>query len=297
MPTMAESRVAVIADSTCYLPAGWAAEYGVGIVPVQVIVAGQPFDETEDVQARRVAEALADWQPVTTSRPSPMRFLQAYEWAAEAGATEIVVATLSAAMSATYESAVLAGKECDLPVRVVDSRSIAMGLGFAGLDGARAARAGADADTVAEVIERRAQSASVFFYVDTLEYLRRGGRVSAARAAVGHALKVKPLLRVVDGRVAPLEQVRTAGRALARLEDLAVAAADGHVVDVAVQHLASPDRAADLAARLRSRLPQAQVVECPVGGVVGAHVGPGMVAVVVAPVAEHSRSTTDRPTP
>lgn len=282
------SPVAVVTDSTCYLPRGWAADLGIAIVPVQVIVAGQSFDETEDTQAQRVADALKEWQPVTTSRPSPMRFLQAYEAAAEAGAEEIVVATLSASMSATYESALLAAKEFDRPVHVVDSRSIAMGLGFAVVSGARAALAGVDAGRVAALIERRAHASSVYFYVDTLEYLRRGGRVSAARAAVGQALQVKPLLQVEDGHVVRLEQVRTAGKALARLEDLAVAAAGDADVDVAVQHLASPDRAAALAARLRERLPAAEVVEGVVGGVVGAHVGPGMVSVVVAPRVDES---------
>ncbi|MHB1067273.1 MAG: DegV family protein [Candidatus Nanopelagicales bacterium] len=280
---MSAPRVAVIADSTCYLPAGWAARWGIRIVPVQVIVAGRPHDETEDAQAQRVADALAAWQPVTTSRPSPARFVEAYADAIEAGATELVVATLSASMSATYESATLAAREVEVPVRVVDSRSIAMGLGFAVMSGARAARAGADGDQVARAVEERAAAAGVFFYVDTLEYLRRGGRISTARAAVGQALKVKPLLRVVDGHVVPLEQVRTAGRALARLEDLAAEAAGDRAVEIAVQHLGSPDRAATLAASLRARLAGASVVECAVGGVVGAHVGPGMVAVIVAP--------------
>lgn len=280
---MPEDRVVVITDSTCYLPSGWAAERGIGIVPVQVIVGGQPFDETEDTQAQRVAEALSQWEPVSTSRPSPVRFEQAYDAAIESGATAIVVATLSAAISATYESAVMAAKDCAIPVHVVDSRTIAMGLGFAVLSGAQAAAHGASVDVVVDIIERRAEGSWVFFYVDTLEYLRRGGRISSARAAVGHALKVKPLLQVVDGHVSALEQVRTSGRALARLEELAVAAAGEVPVDLAVQHLASPDRAAALATRLRERLPDADVVECPVGGVVGAHVGPGMVAVVVAP--------------
>ncbi len=288
---MAEPHVAVVADSTCYLPAGWAADLSISIVPVQVIVGGQAYDETEDAQAQRVAEALTDWQPVTTSRPSPLRFLEAYRAAKDAGAVGIVVATLSASMSATYESALLAAKECDIPVRVVDSRSIAMGLGFAAASGARVARAGGGIDRVADVIERRATASSVFFYVDTLEYLRRGGRVSAARAAVGHALQVKPLLRVDDGSVARLEQVRTAGRALGRLEDLAVAAAEQSSeagADIAVQHLGAAERAGALAARLRDRLPGATVVEGVVGGVVGAHVGPGMVAVVVAPRVDES---------
>ncbi len=280
---MPSPKVAVVADSTCYLPSGWAAQYGIGIVPVQVIVSGQAFDETEDAQAQRVADALSAWHPVTTSRPSPMRFAQAYQSAIEGGATEIVVVTLSAAMSATHESALLAAKECEVPVRVVDSRTIAMGLGFAAVAGARSAREGATADEVASVIERQALASSTYFYVDTLEYLRRGGRISAARAAVGQALQVKPLLSVVDGHVGALEQVRTSGRALARLEELAALAADDLDVDIAVQHLASAERAAALAERLRARLPRATVVECPVGGVVGAHVGPGMVSVVVSP--------------
>jgi DegV family protein with EDD domain len=137
-------------------------------------------------------------------------------------------------------------------------------------------------------VEERARASSVYFYVDTLEYLRRGGRVSAARAAVGQALQVKPLLTVDDGHVVRLEQVRTAGRALGRLEDLAVEAAGDHEVDVAVQHLASPERAAALAGRLRERIPGATVVEGVVGGVVGAHVGPGMVSVVVAPTVDET---------
>ncbi len=276
--------VAVITDSTSYLPRGWAAELGIAVVPVQVIVAGQPYDETEDAQAERVAEALSEWQPVTTSRPAPARFSEAFAQAQATGATAIVVATLSSAMSATYESAVLAARDCALQVEVVDTRSIAMGEGFAVVSGARAARDGADAATVAQVIRDRAAVTRTYFYVDTLEYLRRGGRVSSARAAVGQALQVKPLLTVVDGRVEKLEQLRTAGKALARLADLAVEQASGHSsVDVAVQHLASPERAGALADELRTRLPQAQIVLAPVGGVVGAHVGPGMVAVIVSP--------------
>ena len=282
---MPDRGVAVVTDSTSYLPAGWAAQWDVDVVPVQVVVAGQPFDETDDDQAAQVAEALRDWKPVTTSRPTPARFLESYEWAAQAGATGVVVATLSSAMSATYESAVLAARESPVPVTVIDTRSIAMGEGFAVIAGARAARAGASMDEVAAVVRQRAGDSRVYFYVDTLEYLRRGGRIGSTRAAVGQALKVKPLLEVSDGRVERLEQVRTAGRALARLTELAVeAAAEWSGVEIAVQHLGAPERAEALADSLRSRLPQATVVVGPVGGVVGAHVGPGMVAVVVAPL-------------
>jgi DegV family protein with EDD domain len=279
------SGVQVITDSTCYLPTERAASAGITVVPVQVIVAGTAYDETEDAQAQRVADALREWQPVTTSRPSPERFAAAIHEAQDAGATAVVIATLSSAMSATYESALLAAKDVDLPVEVVDSRTIAMSLGFAVLAGAEAARRGADVREVADVIRTTADASSVTFYVDTLEYLRRGGRISATKAAVGQALKVKPLLTVRDGSVVMLEKVRTAGKAIARLEEIARAQiGDRTQVNIAVQQLAAQGPADALAERLRGAYPDATIVQCPVGGVVGAHVGPGMVAVVVSPI-------------
>lgn len=281
-------RVAVVADSTCHLPVGWAARYGIAIVPVQVVIGGQSYDETDDARAQQVIEALRDRELVTTSRPTPVSFLRAYREAETAGATGIVVVTLSAEMSATHDSAVLAAKEAGLPVEVVDSRSVAMGLGFAAITAARVAAAGGSLGRVADAARDRAARLSVLFYVDDLEYLRRGGRIGGTRAAVGQLLQVKPLLQVRDGRVESLEQVRTAGKALSRLVDLTVEVAGPDPVDISVQHLASPDRAARMADELRRRLPQAEVIEGVVGGVVGAHVGPGLLAVVVAPRVDES---------
>ncbi len=127
-----------------------------------------------------------------------------------------------------------------------------------------------------------AAGAQLLFYVDTLEYLQRGGRIGATSAAVGTALRVKPLLQLVDGRVAPLEKARTANKALARLADLTVERVAGRQVDVAVQHLAAPDRAEALAADLSTRLGIDDMIVNEVGAVVGAHVGPGMVSVSLA---------------
>lgn len=278
------SRVRVITDSTAYLPNALVRSLDITVVPVQVIVAGTPFDETEDAQAQRVSDALRAWQPVTTSRPSPERFAQALQYEADERAEGVVIATLSAAMSATYESALIAAKEATIPVRVVDSRTIAMALGFAVMSGARCAEEGGSIDDVAEVIGTVAANSHIYFYVDTMEYLRRGGRVSATRAAVGQALQVKPILTVRDGSVVMHEKVRTAGKALGRLQVLALqAAADIGAVRFAVQHLGAAERASHLALALRDAHPDAEIIECPVGGVVGAHVGPGMVAVVVSP--------------
>jgi DegV family protein with EDD domain len=279
--------VAVVTDSTAYLPPGIAAGHAIAVVPVQVVISGVAHDE-DAITPTDVAQALQAWSPVTTSRPSPQAFHDVYEKLAASGATAIVSVHLSAALSSTVESAQLAARDASVPVEVVDSRSVGMGLGFAVVSAAQAAATGADVATVIRAAIQRAASGSQFFYVDTLEYLRRGGRIGTAAALLGSALSVKPLLHVVDGRVELYEKVRTTSRALSRLEEVAVTAAGeagpGATVDIAVQHLASPARAADLAARLGPRLSNlGDLMVSEVGAVVGAHVGPGMLGVVVSP--------------
>jgi len=170
---------------------------------------------------------------------------------------------------------------------VVDSRQVGVATGYAALSAADVLDAGGSVEEAAAAARSRADLATSLFYVDTLEYLRRGGRIGAAAALLGGALAVKPLLRIEEGRVANLERVRTSARALSRLEDLVVEAAGDLDVDVCVSHLANPDRAADLAGRLGSRLAtnlDGRDVWCgELGAVLGAHVGPGMVAACVAP--------------
>ena len=276
-------RVAVVTDSTAYLPNDLASSHAITVVPVQVIVSGQPYDEGTGITPHDVAVALREWGVVTTSRPSPERFAAAYLAAAEAGATAVVSAHLSGEMSGTYDSALLASKEAPIPVTVIDTRSVAMAMGFAVLSGATAAMAGADAEAVADVIRRRASTGSALFYVDTLDYLRRGGRIGAAQALLGQALAVKPILELVDGRVTPLEKVRTTSKALARLEELVIERAAARPCDIAVHHLDAVARAETLAGHLVARMSDSRVLVSEVGAVVGAHVGPGMVAVAVAP--------------
>ncbi|MGN6611250.1 MAG: DegV family protein [Angustibacter sp.] len=283
--------VAVVTDSTAYLTAEQAAEHGVRVVPLQVVVGGTAYDEGVEIGPAEVATALRSWTPVSTSRPNPQAFLDAYTAAADAGADAIVSLHISAEMSGTYESAVLAARESPVPTHVVDSRSMGMGLGFLVLEAARAAEAGEAVTAIAARASRRAAGSQGFFVVATLEHLRRGGRIGSAAAILGSALAIKPVLLLDDGVIAPLEKVRTTSRAIARLEELAVTAAGERRVQVAVQHLDAADRAASLAERLETRLgdrlaPPGRVVLAEVGAVVGAHVGPGMVAVVVVPADE-----------
>ena len=279
---------AIVTDSTAMIPADVAAERGIVVVPLQVVIGAQVLDEGADgATPEVVAEALRAFKPVSTSRPAPTVLLEAYEAAARAGATEVLSIHLSGEMSGTFESAQLAAREASIPVTPVDSRQVGVATGFATLAAHDVLASGGSVVEAATAARSRAAASSSLFYVDTLEYLRRGGRIGAAAALFGGALSVKPLLQIEDGVVGTLEKVRTAARALSRLEELAVQAAGDREVDVCVAHLASPDRAGQLTENLSTRLADqlgGREVWCgELGAVLGAHVGPGMLAVCVAP--------------
>ncbi|MEO3751327.1 DegV family protein [Streptomyces sp. B6B3] len=276
--------IAIVTDSTSYLPPATVARHRITVVPLTVVLDGQPFEDGSEDATRRLTEALQRRLPVTTSRPSPAVFAAAYRRAAEAGAGGVVSLHLSSEISGTHDAAVLAARDAPVPVRVVDSGMVAMALGFCVLAAAQAAAAdGSLDDAVAEAV-KRAESTRAYFYVDTLEHLRRGGRIGTARALLGSALAVKPLLELADGRIELREKVRTASRAIARLEELAANQAGSGPVDVAVHHLAAEERARQLAERLSSRLPGlAELHVSEVGAVLGAHTGPGLLGAVVSP--------------
>ncbi|ARQ70821.1 DegV family protein [Streptomyces marincola] len=276
--------LAIVTDSTAYLPPSAVARHALTVVPLTVVLGGAAYEDGTEDAARRLEQALQQRRPVTTSRPAPEAFAAAYRAAANAGAAEVVSLHLSSEISGTYDAAVVAARRAPVPVSVVDSGMVAMALGFSVLAAAETAAAGGTTDDAVAAAVKRAEATRAYFYVDTLEHLRRGGRIGAAQALFGSALAVKPLLRLSEGRVEPLERVRTASRAIARLEELAVAHAGSGPVDVAVHHLAAGERAAQLAQRLRDRLPglvDLHVSE--VGAVLGAHTGPGLLGAVVAP--------------
>ncbi|MBV9313411.1 MAG: DegV family protein [Pseudonocardia sp.] len=278
--------VAVVTDSTSYLPQGVASGHGIEVVPLRVTLGRRVGRDILDVLPAEVTEALADRAvSVGTSRPAPVEFVTRYRELLDKGADEIVSVHLSRDLSGTWESARLAAREIDPNrIRVIDSRSTAMGLGFAVVAAAAAAADGLTGEKVAASAIDVAARGRMFFCVDTLEHLRRGGRIGPAVAWLGTALSVKPLLHMVDGRIEPLEKVRTAGRAVARMVELAVQAAGSGEVDLAVHHLGGAARAEELVGRLVERLPSARrCVVSEVGAVLGAHAGPGLLGVVVVP--------------
>jgi DegV family protein with EDD domain len=275
--------IAVVTDSTAHLPEGLADRHAVRVVPLRVLVDGRAVLDGIDIGPVELAAALAGRCTVTTSRANPADLVPVYRELLAGGADGVVSVHLSRELSGTWESAWLAAQEVDPErVRVVDSRTTVMGLGFAALRAAAVAARGATGEQVEAAAVEAAAKTTTFFAVETLEYLRKGGRIGAAAAMLGTALAMKPVLHVEDGRIVPLEKVRTTGRAVARLVDLAVQAAGEHTVRLAVHHLAAPERAADLADRLVERMPRLSgCVISELGAVIGAHTGPGVLGVVV----------------
>ncbi|MGY1740030.1 MULTISPECIES: DegV family protein [unclassified Blastococcus] len=278
--------VAVVTDSTAYLPTELVQRHGIEVVPLYVVLAGRSGREGADISPQDVARALTTRrQQVSTSRPTTGDFVAAYRRCLDAGADRVVSVHLSAELSGTWDAARLAAAQVgEHLVTVIDSRSAAMGTGFAVLAAVRAAQAGEDAAAVADAARTTAAGTRTLFVVDTLEHLRRGGRIGSAASVLGTALAVKPVLHVADGRVLPLEKVRTSARALSRLVQRVAETAAGRPVDLAVHHLAAPDRAQRLATDLREAVPQVgDLLVSELGAAIGAHVGPGAVGVVVSP--------------
>ncbi|WP_406105434.1 DegV family protein [Micromonospora globbae] len=276
--------VAVVTDSTAYLPPELVRAHRLTVVPLTVVLNGAeglegveifPAEATQALRGRRVS--------ASTSRPAPEQFARTYRRLLDSGADGVVSVHLSAELSGTVDAARLAADGLDDRVAVVDSRATGMGLGFPVLAAAEAAERGADLDGVRRAAVEAVDRTAIFFYVDTLEFLRRGGRINAAEALLGTALSVKPIMHMPDGAIVLRDKVRTASRGIARLVDLAVEAAGDAEVDLGVHHLAAPERARALldalAERLGDRIRETYVSEA--GAVVAAHAGPGLACVVV----------------
>ncbi|MFI2752497.1 DegV family protein [Cellulomonas sp. P22] len=310
-------------DSTASLPSHEIERWGIQVVPLEVVLGGEQRQEGVDLGADELAAALTAGVRVTTSQPAPAAFAEAYARAAAGGAREIVSVHLSGDLSGTVRAAQLAALTSPVPVHVVDSRSVAMGLGFAVVSAARAARGLPEASPVppgspgqpgqGDPMHRRlrdlvglgprvtvppvdgvqlasrareiASQASVWFLVDSLDHLRRGGRLGTAAAALGTVLGLRPILTLREGRIEVAEKVRTRRAARDRLEALVVAEVRRRGrARVAVHHLGQPDVAAEVARQIEAWSGDVvgEIEVCEVSAVLGAHVGPGLLAVVVA---------------
>ena len=279
------TSVALVTDSTACLAPKDAEREGITVVPLKVAIGDETFTEGCGLSGETIAEALREKKPVTTSRPTPEEFVEVYEGLAKDGADEIVSVHLSSKLSGTLDAATVASKRAPVPVTVVDSTTIGLALGFAAGRAARARDAGGVASSMAAAARAAGEASTTLLYVDTLEYLRRGGRVTGLGAFIGSALAVKPILTVRGGEVVPLDRVRTASKAMARLEALTVVAC--HAIDdgfdIGIQHLAAHEAAERFAERLAQALGRDHVPVDEISAVVGAHSGPGTISVSMTP--------------
>jgi DegV family protein with EDD domain len=278
------AHVTVITDSTACLPDQLAAQWGVKVVQLQLHIDGQVDDEHRFARAELI-QAITDGRSVTTTPPDTGAFFWAYQEAAASGASAIVSIHLSGRMSQTVDAAREAATQVAIPVHVLDSATLGMSMGYAAISAARAAAAGADIRRVIDTAENRCRNATELLYVDTLEYLRRSGRIGAAQAMLGTALSIKPLLIVANGEVSPHSKVRGTKRAMAKMVDVATKAAGNLTVDVAVTLFGADDALVELARRIGERIPNirdSHLVEA--SAIIGAHVGPGALSITVSPV-------------
>jgi DegV family protein with EDD domain len=268
-----------VTDSTCDLTLELAEELGVTIVPLQVIFGNQAYREGVDITAKEFYERLVNSRQLpTTSAPSVGHFQEVYERLLEEG-NSIVSIHVSGKLSATVRVAQAAKESVAEPTRiaVVDCQSITAGMGFVVLEAVEAARAGAKLAEAKATAESAAQRIQMRFMLDTLEYLRRGGRIGRARAYLGTLLSMKPILSIREGELYPEERVRTRARGLERLIQWAVR--HQNVRRAAVAHATTPDEAESLRERLAMAFPNVNVHIVRFGPVLGTHTGPGIIGI------------------
>jgi DegV family protein with EDD domain len=280
---MPSQRVAVVSDTTAYLPRELTQELGIELVSLYVNWEEGSQREAEMASFDAFYERLRTAeQPPTTSQPSIGDFLTIYEPLAEQG-MDVVSIHISGGISGTVESARqaaddLAAREARGRVTVLDSETACGGLGLVALAAAHAARDGAGAAEVVERARETRRALKMWFAVDTLEYLRRGGRIGAAQAWLGTALKVKPIL-TLESQITPIERVRTSARALDRLTGYgAERKAEGADAWV-VQHIQAPANAATLVSAAEKLIGKPPLFVSEVGPVIGTHVGPGLLGI------------------
>lgn len=275
-------KTALVTDSTCDLPQALREQYAIAVVPLSIIWGTEQLREGVDIQAEDFYRRLVV-DPVypTTSQPTPKDFLSAYESAQQQGAEEVVVATISSAMSGTYESARLAAAMTDIPVHLVDTKSNSMGLGWQALAAARAREAGGDVATMVAAAEA-ARSRMVYVIVlDTLDYLHKGGRIGTASKFIGTLLNLKPQISVnhQTGQVEGGRRTRTRQKAVEALYRDFFAQMDvKKPLRVAVLHNAVLPEAEALAERVRKEYAPVELLISIVSPVLGVHTGPRALA-------------------
>jgi len=266
--------IRIVADSTCDLPQSLVEQYGIAVVPLFINFGDRGYLDGVEISRQEFYRRLPESNPLpTTATPNPDMFCRTYGRLAAEGATEILSIHMSVSLSATVETARMCARDNGaVPVTVLDSRQLSVGSGFLVLRAAQAAAEGCSMSQILALLEDQIKRTHVFAALDTLEFLKRSGRMNAAVAGLGTLLQVKPLLKMHDGKPT-VERVRTRSNATKRLVELLSEL--GPLERAALVHTHSPDRAEELRQLTAHLLPPGDVLSLDITPVIGAHIGPG----------------------
>jgi DegV family protein with EDD domain len=278
------TKIAILTDSSTYLPQNLIEEHSIRIIPLTILWGTEAVLDVVDITPNQFLDRLAS-DPIhpTTTQPNPEDFHTVYKELA-VNHDAIVAPLISSKLSGTVSSAMTALDTFgDVPVRVIDTQSTSMGLGYAVLAAARAASQGASLDDVERIARSVADSSRVLFVVDTLDYLHRGGRIGGAKKLMGSMLSIKPILQLSDGSVDALESVRTKSKAVSRMLELASQHVNGASARAAVVHAGSADEAEAIRSQLEGLISCEELLVTDLSPAISVHTGPGTVGVAICP--------------
>ena len=282
---MSDQKIAVVTDSTAYIPAEALGDFDIPRIPLWLIWGDERFRDGVDIDPPTFYGRLPESKVFpTTSQPSAGEFIEFFQQAGQ-GADSIVAVLISSKLSGTVASALAAKAQLPgMDIHIVDSLSASMGLGFGVLEAARAVADGKEVGDVVGAAEAVRDHMNLMFAVDTLEYLHRGGRIGGAKRLLGTALNLKPLLYVDEGRIEALASVRTKRKAVARMLDEAEGRLGGKpMAEAAVLDVNCPEEGRSVAEMVQERFGLPVVYRTKVSPVIGAHVGPGTVGICFYP--------------
>lgn len=278
------ARTVILTDSSANIPAEWVEEFNLKVIPLKIHWDDETLLDGVDITPAAFYERLDQSESIpTTSQPSTQDFLQAFESLADGGADNIFVPLISSGISGTVDSARAAAEVFNrVPVEIIDTHITSSGLVLVLLAAIRAAQQGKPLQEIKQVAEEVVNSLHVFFAVDTLEYLHRGGRINSASRYLGTALAIKPILFFnSEGKIDALERVRTKKKALERLIDIAEEEANGLPVHVGIVHANIPQAAQEFRCEVEKRLNCMEIVTVEFSPVIGVHVGPGTIGIAL----------------
>ena len=278
------ARTVILTDSSANIPAEWVEEFNLKVIPLKIHWDDETLLDGVDITPAAFYERLDKSESIpTTSQPSTQDFLQAFESLADGGADNIFVPLISSGISGTVDSARAAAEVFNrVPVEIIDTHITSSGLVLVLLAAIRAAQQGKPLQEIKQVAEEVVNSLHVFFAVDTLEYLHRGGRINSASRYLGTALAIKPILFFnSEGKIDALERVRTKKKALERLIDIAEEEANGLPVHVGIVHANIPQAAQEFRCEVEKRLNCMEIVTVEFSPVIGVHVGPGTIGIAL----------------